>query len=158
MTESDWSQSSILAKQWKARIFTPDSSQTSKYQNRPIYHFKKSLSLDIFLIFNVCQREITIYSLFGSPCSCKFGHQMAPLALVANWATIICIVSKFGHQVAPLALVLKLATRLHHCIATFSWIARLALSVGIELLSSSARVTSVKSAKGGLLSYRQPDP
>ena len=42
--------------------------QTSKHQNLPIYHFQKSLSLAIFLIFHVCQREITIYSLFGSPC------------------------------------------------------------------------------------------
>ena len=83
----------------------------------------------------------------GATCTdCKFGHQKEPLASVANWATISCIGSKFG-QVAPLALVLKLATRLHHCIATLPWIALLALSVGIELVSSSARVTSVKSQK-----------
>ena len=31
-------------------------------------HFQKWLSFAIFLIFHVCQREITIYSLFGSPC------------------------------------------------------------------------------------------
>ena len=41
-----------------------------------------------------------------------------------------------------------MATRLHHCIVTFSSNALLALSVGIELVSSSARVTSVK--------YQQP--
>ena len=59
----------------------------------------------------------------------------------------------FGHQmelcalIAPLALLPKLATRLHHCIATLPWIALLALSVSIELISSLARVTSVKSYK-----------
>ena len=41
-----------------------------------------------------------------------------------------CISYKFGHQVAPLAL---------------PWIALLVISVGFELVSSSARVTSVKS-------------
>ena len=51
-------------------------------------------------------------------------------------------------MVAPLAEVTNLATRLHHlhhfphCNA-LSWITKLALSVGIELVSSSARVTSV---------------
>ena len=87
---------------------------------------------------------------------------MAPLALIANLATrrhhlhqlqirspsgTTCIGSKFGHQLAPFALLPKLATRLHHCIATLPWIALLALSVSIELVSSSARVTSVKSYK-----------
>ena len=37
-------------------------------------------------------------------------------------------------------------------------IALLTSSVGIELLSSSARVTSVKSAKGGTVSWRDWDP
>ena len=73
------------------------------------------------------------------------------VALVANCATIICIGSKFGHRVAPLALVLKLATSLYHCSATLSWIALLALSVGIELVSPLARVTSVKFHKGVLV-------
>ena len=51
--------------------------------------------------------------------SCKFDHQMAPLAfaLVANLATTTWIGLKFGHQVASLALFAKLATRLCnlHC-------------------------------------------
>ena len=34
----------------------------------------------------------------------------------------------------------------------------MALSVSIELVSSSARVTSVKSAKGGVWSDGHPDP
>ena len=37
------------------------------------------------------------------------------------------------------------------CIITLPWIALLAISVSIELLSSSARVTSVKSAQGPVL-------
>ena len=69
-----------------------------------------------------------------------------------------CISSKFGHQMASVELVLKLATRLHHCIATFPWIALLALSVGIELASSSARVTSVKSQQPLGRTDRHPDP
>ena len=47
-----------------------------------------------------------------------------------------CISCKFGHQVTPLEF--------QHCLGLRS-------SVGIELLSSSTRVTSVKSAKGLLL-------
>ena len=38
------------------------------------------------------------------------------------------------------------------CIATLPWIDLLALSVSIELVSSSARVTSVKSQQGGSVS------
>ena len=47
--------------------------------------------------------------------SCNFGHKVVPPASVKNWATKqpsnTCIHSKFGHQVAPLALVPKLAIR-----------------------------------------------
>ena len=66
----------------------------------------------------------------GSTCiSCKFGHQMAPPALVPNLATrwrhlhwlqiwppdgATCISSKFGHEMVPLALVPNLATRWSH--------------------------------------------
>ena len=61
--------------------------------------------------------------------SCKFGHQMAPLALVANMATRwrhlhrlqiwapdgdTCIICQFGHQLAPLTIIANLATRWHH--------------------------------------------
>ena len=53
----------------KQDVLSPDSFEASKYQNLPICHFQKWLSFAIFLIFCVCQREITIYSLFGSPCS-----------------------------------------------------------------------------------------
>ena len=42
-------------------------------------------------------------------------------------------------------------------IATLSWIVLLVLLVGIELVSSSTRVTSVKFHKP-LVSFRQPDP
>ena len=44
------------------------------------------------------------------------------------------------------------------CITTLPMIALLASSVGIELLSLSARVTSGKSAKGVRRSLRHPDP
>ena len=43
-------------------------------------------------------------------------------------------------------------------VATLPWNALLALSVSIELLSSSARVTSVKFQQGVSLSEREPDP
>ena len=100
------------------------------------------------------------HHMMPHPLFAHFGHQMELLALIANLATrrhhlhqlqigspsgTTCIGSKFGHQLAPFALLPKLATRLHHCIATLPWIALLALSVSIELVSSSARVTSVKS-------------
>ena len=52
----------------KQDVLSPDSFEASKYQNLPICHFQKLLSFAIFLIFRICQREITIYSLFGSPC------------------------------------------------------------------------------------------
>ena len=84
---------------------------------------------------------------------------MAPLTLVANLATrwrhlhkfqfwppdgATCIGCKFGHQMAPRALVYIT------CITSLLWISLLALSASIELLSSSARVTSVKSNQTSL--------
>ena len=95
---------------------------------------------------------------------------MTPLTLVANLATrwhhlhtlqiwpqddTTCISIKIGHQMAPLASVYIT------CIASLPWIALLALSASIELVSSSARVTSVKSNQTLLthsLTYWQPDP
>ena len=58
-------------------------------------------------------------------------------------ASISFISYKFGHHVASLAL---------------PWIALLVMvsSVSIEVVSSAARVTSVKSGKGGSLSDRTP--
>ena len=66
----------------------------------------------------------------GAICiSCKFGQQMAPLALVPNLATrwrylhwlqiwpqdgTTCISYKFSYQVESLALVAKLSTRWRH--------------------------------------------
>ena len=44
------------------------------------------------------------------------------------------------------------------CIASLPWISLLAISVSIELVSSSARVTSVKSAKPLSLTHWHPDP
>ena len=91
---------------------------------------------------------------------------MAPLALVANMATrwhhlhelqiwppdgATCISRKFAHQIA----LLVLTTRLHYL---YCYIALLALSVSNELVSSSARVTSVKSAQHESLTDGQPDP
>ena len=86
-------------------------------------------------------------------------HQMELLALIANLATrrhhlhqlqigspsgTTCIGSKFGHLVHDItSKVPKLATRLSH-IATLPWNAFLSLSVSIQFVSSSARVTSVK--------------
>ena len=81
----------------------------------------------------------------------KLGHQNEPLAHV----------TKCSLQVAPLALDPSLVIRWRHlhlipiwssggatCIATLPGIVLLSLSASIELVSSSARVTSVKSAKG----------
>ena len=70
--------------------------------------------------------------------SCKFDQQVGLLASVANlairWPCLLNL------QIWPPGG----AT----CIATSPWIALLASSVCIELVSSSARVTSVKSAQG----------
>ena len=88
----------------------------------------------------------------GATCiSCKLAHQVAPLALVQNlvirWRHLhwfqswpsggaTCRSYKFGHQVASLALP--------HCLGLPIGI----ISNSIELVSSSARVTSVKFHKG----------
>ena len=83
----------------------------------------------------------------------------------ANWVTK-------WHNLHCNALVQNLVIRWRHfhcfqcwppghvtCIATLSWIALFALSVSIGLVSSSARVTSVKSQKGGSRTDRQtPGP
>ena len=46
-----------------------DTFETSKYQNLPMYHFQKWLGFAIFCEFDTCHKQITIGSLFGSPCS-----------------------------------------------------------------------------------------
>ena len=93
----------------------------------------------------------------GSTCiSSKFDHQHCHKNWFQIWPTCnaIRIGSNFGHQMALLCH--QVAPRaLPHCIAL---IALLTLSVGIESLSSSARVTSAKSAKGGSLSFRGSNP
>ena len=69
------------------------------------------------------------------------------------WPTcnVICVGSNFGHQMALLCH--QVAPRaLPHCIAL---IALLTLSVGIDLVSSSARVTSVKFQQGVWRTDRQ---
>ena len=52
----------------KGKIFSPDTFETSKYQNLPMYHFQKCWGFAVFCEFNTCHKEITIDSLFGSPC------------------------------------------------------------------------------------------
>ena len=82
-------------------------------------------------------------------------------------AGAICASAFVHYQVTPPAFVQNLVIRLRHlhwfhswpsdlqmfqiwspgcvtCIVTLPWIVQLALSAGIELVSSSARVTSVK--------------
>ena len=98
----------------------------------------------------------------GSPtvtCTAKF-EISAPIANLATkrgyfhqlqigaQSGTTCIGSTFGHHVAPLALVQSWPPGWVTCIATLPGIALLALSVIIGLVTSSARVTSVKSAKG----------
>ena len=103
---------------------------------------------------------------------------MAPLALFANLATrwsrlhklqiwppddTACISSKVGHQMALVQNLVISWCHLHcfqrwppdcvTCIASLPWIALLALSVSIELVSSSARVASVKSTQGLSVSH-----
>ena len=66
----------------------------------------------------------------------------------------------FALQVWPPGYILCITTL--PCIAldciALPWIALLALSVSIELLSASARVTSVKFQKDLVVSEREPDP
>ena len=70
--------------------------------------------------------------------------------------------SNFGHQLALLALVTSLQPGGATCIATLHalpWNVLLALSVSIGLVSSSARVTSVKFAQvAHSVSERELDP
>ena len=92
------------------------------------------------LIANLVTRWRYLYQLQigppdGATCiSCKLGGATSIGSKVGHHVGYgdTCISDKFGHQVASLAL---------------PWIVLLALSVGIELVSSSARVTSIKSTK-----------
>ena len=70
--------------------------------------------------------------------SCKYNHQETPFVLIANLATR-------WHHLHPLEIWLPVGTT---CITTLPWVALLTSSVSIDLVSSSARVTSVKLAKG----------
>ena len=87
----------------------------------------------------------------------------------ASGTTRLCISYKLSHQIVPLAMVPILTILASYklqvwppggaiCIATLTWNALLALSVNIGLVSSSARVTSVKSAKGLVVCFRHSDP
>ena len=74
---------------------------------------------------------------------------MAPLALVPN------LVTRWQHLHLFKIWSLDGATCIsYNCIATLPWIVLLTLSVSIELVSSSARVTSVKFQKGVSVSDR----
>ena len=93
----------------------------------------------------------------GATCiSCKFDHQMAPLALVANLATrwrhlhwlqiwppdgATCISSKVGHQVVSLALP--------HCLGRLYWHYQLVLSWYLHQPESHQLSLAVKSGKVG---------
>ena len=119
----------------------------------------------------VCSRVLRIYNKYATPdksvqqkwkisvifcCNFLWDINKLPksdcLKTLPGGAPRLLVDSKFGHQVAPLALVPKLAIKWQHlqilqicppgCV-TLPWIALLALSVSIELVSSSARVTSV---------------
>ena len=92
----------------------------------------------------------------GTSIGCKFGLQIALLALLVNVTNIWCFLH---HQVAPLAIVTNLATRWRHLYYFELWPPSSATCIsfksdhheghiGIELLSSSASITSLKSAKG----------
>ena len=104
--------------------------------------------------------------------SSKFGHQMAPLALVPSWrgnssygvrcasgnvlfkyasSDLLQIGSKFGNQVTSLPKFEGCPPGWVTCIATLPWITLLTLSVSIKLVSLSARVTSVKFQHGVVL-------
>ena len=106
-----------------------------------------------------------VWPICGVTCiSSNVGHQVALLALFVNVANSWC---SLHNQVAPLELVTNIATRwcigsatrwrYFYYLQVFHQVAPLALplptyvllpsSVGIELLSSSVGVKSVKSAK-----------
>ena len=100
------------------------------------------LQVDILPPYDASSIVCTFWSPDGATCTdCKVGYQEAPLASVENW------VPKWHNLHWFTALLPKLATS-NSCIATLPWIALLALSVSIELVSSSARVTSIKSIQG----------
>ena len=121
------------------------------------------------LYFNFFQLVLNFFSTFGFNFFLQFS--LTPVPILANRRSHLyqfhvqpsdgttCTSCIFGQQLGLLELVTSLATKCCHlhqfqfwppggatCIATLSRIALSTSSVGIELLSSSARVTSVKSA------------
>ena len=58
----------ILAQPGKAWLFSPDHSETSKYQNVSIWGWQKWLSCMISLFFNARQKDIKNGSCKWSPC------------------------------------------------------------------------------------------
>ena len=118
--------------------------------------------LTFLTFFNFFQLLFQLFSTLFPTSPQFFLNFFSPFFNFQNWplggATYISC--KFDQQVGLLASVANLAIRwpcLHQlqiwppggatCIATLPWIALLASSVCIELVSSSARVTSVKSTK-----------
>ena len=118
------------------------------------HHMPHSLLINWWITYNLH----ALPNLKSVP-DCKFGHQEGPLQLQNRPPSgTTCIGSTFCHQVAPLALVQSWPPGWVTCIATLPAIDLLALSVIIGLVTSLARVTSVKSAKGVLLTDGHPDP
>ena len=64
-----WSHNTILAQPGKAWLFSPDHSETSKYQNVYIWGWQKWLGYMILLFFSARQKDIKNGSCKWSPCS-----------------------------------------------------------------------------------------
>ena len=70
----------ILAQPGKAWLFSPDHSETSKYQNVPIWGWQKWLSCMILLFLNARQKDIKNGSCKWSPCTKSTNQQRADVS------------------------------------------------------------------------------
>ena len=129
-------------------------------------HLKRKINIFFNFFFNFLKLfSFLIYDISLNQICISFQCTISRFVWKVLSGGITCISSNFAHQAALHELVANVATRWHYlqnkfvhqvfwppggatCIATLLRIALLTSPVGIELLSSSARVTSVKSVKG----------
>ena len=100
-----WSHNTILAQPGKAWLFSPDHSETSKYQNVYIWGWQKWLGYMILLFFSARQNDIKNDSCKWSPCMLVWNYDRP-----THWLTsVICIARSVAKNIWDGNIILVLA-------------------------------------------------
>ena len=103
-----WSHNTILAQPGKAWLFSPDHSETSKYQNVFIWGWQKSLGYMISLFFSARQKDIENGSCKWSPCSKPWWVKLCMRKMWLDWLARAEYKSKLPRHWPPIPLEAQL--------------------------------------------------